>query len=76
MSGFTKTRAFPTKSSSLGVTKSRALAAKSGLNISSSLGVTKSRAFAAKSGQNISSSVGVTISRAIAAKSGQIFLVL
>jgi hypothetical protein len=39
-SGFTKTRAFPTKS---------------GQNISSSVGFTKTRAFAAKSGQNISS---------------------
>ena len=48
-SGFTKTRAFPTKS---------------GQNISSSVGFTKTRAFAAKSGQNISSSVGVTKSRA------------
>ena len=58
-SGFTKTRASPKKyiSSSVGVTKSRAFAAKPGQNISSSLGVTRSRAFAAKSGQNISSSV-------------------
>ena len=39
-------------SGSLGKTKSRAFAAKSGQNISSSVEVTKSRAFAAKSGQN------------------------
>ena len=75
-SGFTNTRAFPTKSgqnisSSVGITKTRAFAAKSGQNISSSLGVAKSRTFVAKSGQNISSSVGVTKSRAFAAKSGQ-----
>ena len=48
-SGFTKTRAFTTKS---------------GQNIPRSLRVTKSRAFAAKFGQNISSSVGVNKSRA------------
>ena len=63
-SGFTKTRAFPTKSgqnisSSLGVTKIRAFAWNCCQKISTSVGLTKSRAFAAKSGQNISSSVGV-----------------
>ena len=75
-SGFTNTRAFPTKSgqnisSSVGISKTRTFVAKSGQNISSSLGVTKSRAYPAKSGQNIFSSVGVTKSRAFAAKSGQ-----
>ena len=54
-SGFTKTRAFRTKS---------------GQNISSSVGFTKTRAFAAKSGQNISSSLGVTKIRAFAWKCG------
>ena len=37
---------------SVGFTKTKAFAAKSGQNISSSVGVTKSRAFATKSGQN------------------------
>ena len=63
-------------SSSGGVTKTRALATKSGENISCSVGVTKSRAFAAKSGQHISCSVGVTKSRAFVAKSGQNISVL
>ena len=42
--------------SSVGFTKSRAFPTKSGQNISSSIEFTKTRAFAAKSGQNISSS--------------------
>ena len=45
VSGFTKTRGFPTKS---------------GQTISSSVGFTKTRAFPTKSGQTISSSIGFT----------------
>ena len=54
-SGFTNTRAFPTKSgqnisSSVGLTKIRALAAKCGHTFLALYAWAKSRAFAAKSG--------------------------
>ena len=57
--------------SSVGLTKSKVFATKSGQKISTSVGRTKSRAFAGKCGQKISTSVGGTKIRALAGKCGQ-----